>query len=140
MPKSRESTYDDCKLGCSGMAAQCTTHCNCQPQEGARPIAIGEILRRLAATALNEQFLSRDDAIPRNQLALIRDGAIVGAHIVSNALRMNLSVASLNTSNAFNSLSRATLFNCVRGTELEGYVTWAYGNHSSLIIDHQHIV
>ena len=111
-----------------------------KPNGGARPIAIGEILRRLAATALNEQFLSNDDSIPRNQLALIRDGAIVGAHIVSCGVNNGLSVACLDTSNAFNSIRRETLLRKVRGTTLQRYVTWAYGTHSRLIIDRDHII
>ena len=52
---------------------------------GLRPIAIGEIIR-LSATALNELFTSKKETLPRNQLALLDDGALIGAKAIARAL------------------------------------------------------
>ena len=46
-----------------------------QKPNGVRHIAIGEMNRRIAATALNELFLHNNDVNPCNQLALLNDNA-----------------------------------------------------------------
>ena len=102
---------------------------------GLRPIAIGETLRRLAASSLNEQFIRRKESIPENQLCMIKDGAIVGATIMSASLAKGESVAALDSTNAFNSLSRDALLHSVKGSILERYAVWAYSKHSDLLLN-----
>ena len=73
-----------------------------------RPIAIGEVLRRLTASCVNELFVNNNEDMPRNQLCLVRDGVLIGAYVTSSSIAQGKSVAALDTSNAFNSLSRET--------------------------------
>ena len=101
---------------------------------GLRPIAIGEVIRRLSATALNELFTSHIEQLPRNQLSLLDDGALIGAKMISRALNEGCTIAAIDTSNAFNSLSRKVLIEMVEGTPLESYTKWAYGKHSELFL------
>ena len=70
----------------------------------------------------------------RKQLALLDDGASVGAKIIPRALEEGYSIAVLDTTNAFNSLSRKILIEAVENTMVENYTKWAYGNYSLLIL------
>ena len=99
---------------------------------GARPIAIGEILRRLSATALNEIFLKSEQNHLTNQLAVLNDGALLGAYVIKDRLNSGDSLVMLDTNNAFNSLLRKKQLNSVGNTMLSKYTEWAYRRHSNL--------
>ena len=80
-----------------------------KPNGGARSIAIGEFLRRLASSALNECVLSGDHVRLRKQLSVIKDGTLIGAYVIKRCIQSGLSVVMLDTTNAFNSLLRKKL-------------------------------
>ena len=80
-----------------------------KPNGGARPIAIEEILKRLAASALNECFLSGDHVRLTNQLSIIKDDALIGAYVNKRCILLGHSVVMVDTTNAFNSLLRKKL-------------------------------
>ena len=97
-------------------------------------IAIGEVLRRMTASALNELFIQHKESLPCNQLRLLKDGVLLGSYVIALSLQLGRSVVALDMTNAFNSLSRGSLYATTKHTILENYVTWCYGTHSDLIL------
>ena len=108
-----------------------------KPNGGVRPIAIGEVLRRLSASTLNEQFLRSTDVTPANQLALINDGSLLGSYVIAQCLTEGLSVANLDTTNVFNCVLRNAIIESTKNTLLEKYVNWAYCRHSEMHLDNE---
>lgn len=98
---------------------------------------IGEVLRRLTASALNELFVKHTESLPRNQLSLMNDGVLLGAYVTAHYLELGKSVAALDMTNTFNSLPRKCLHESTKQTILENYVTWRYGTYSDLILSEE---
>ena len=108
---------------------------DCNPQESGRspPIAIGEILRRLAAAALLRGSMEQLPPLPR-QFILRRDGCAAIASLVRASITTNPACCALviDLRNAFNTVNRSTVMTAVSGTILSSYAQWAYGSASIL--------
>ena len=100
---------------------------------GVRPIAVGETLRRLAATVLIRSALPSLPAIVR-QFVLRRDGCITMATLVKSALELRNSecVLTIDLKNAFNTVRREAVLKAVSGTPVSQYSQWAYGSYTQL--------
>ena len=101
--------------------------------EGIRPIAVIEVLRRLAAATLVRSSLGALPPIPR-QFVLRRDGCLTMAWLTSStlALRNYYCALTVDLRNAFNCVSRSSVLSAASGTPLSKYAQWAYGSHSLL--------
>ena len=62
---------------------------------GVRPIAIGEVVRRLTASALNEHFLHYITNLPHKQLSLLKDSKLLGAYVISKSIEQGKHVVEI---------------------------------------------
>ena len=60
---------------------------------------------------------------------------LLSNYIIGKFIEQWNHVASIDTTIAFSSLSRAELISCSKETILEEYVKWAYAKHSELLLD-----
>ena len=104
-----------------------------------RPIAIGEVFRRITAKAICTQLRSdfRDHFSPIQHGVAVEGGAELLVHHAQLALELNTSWALLKTdmSNAFNSVSRSQLLHQVETSfpELLPHVRQMYAEASDLV-------
>ena len=100
---------------------------------GVRPIAVGETLRRLAATSLLRSTRSSLPTLAR-QFIVRTDGCVTVANIVRSAIEnfKDACVVTIDLRNAFNSVSRDAVLLAVDNTQLSPYAQWAYGHKSRL--------
>ena len=117
-----------------------------KPDDGVRPIAVGESLRRLVGKCLvrHEDASSHiEGTFLPNQVGVgISGGAEAVAHSVSSLVEEygqdpDLALLKIDFENAFNSVSRAALLDAVQ-TEfptLARWAWWCYKEHSKLWID-----
>lgn len=112
-----------------------------KPQGGVRPIAIGEVLRRLTGKCLME--LVRDDArsvfFPVQLGVAAPSGSEVAVHCVRDWQRRHAGSADkvlvkLDFANAFNTVSRQEVLSaaCAHFPTLARWVNWCYGGPSTL--------
>lgn len=104
-----------------------------KPAGGIRPIAVGEVLRRIAAAALMRDCMSSLQKLVR-QFITRRDGCLAVSSLTRAALENDNTCCalSINLRNAFNSVSREAVLNASRDTALAAYTQWAYGLASRL--------
>ena len=100
---------------------------------GVRPIAVGETLRRLAATVMLRSAHSSLPPLAR-QFIVRSDGCVTVANIVRSTIeRFNEAcVVTVDLRNAFNSVDRNAVLTAVNNTQLCAYTQWAYGLPSIL--------
>jgi hypothetical protein len=106
---------------------------------GVRPIAIGEVLVRLANLCA---MAACQDAGPALAPLQLRVGVPGGSQSVGHALRSGLSccpgdvILQLNFRNAFNSVSRTALLQAVasRAPRLLPFAAWTYRSHGPLVV------
>ena len=101
---------------------------------GVRPIAIGDIIRRVAATVL---LRASEASLPprRRQFGHRPDGCLAVASCVREAVARGMHVAQIDVRNAFNTLDRSALLAATCGTLLHRYAAWAYASPTRLICD-----
>ena len=100
---------------------------------GVRPIAVGEVLRRLASTALLRSASTQLPILTR-QFVLRPDGCLSIASLARAAIESNdeTTILTIDIRNAFNSVARERIMSAVNGTALSSYTQWAYGTRSRL--------
>ena len=104
-----------------------------KPNGGVRPIAVGEMLYRLAMRCIVKAISHR---LPSFQLGIGNKGGVEPLiHHFSTACR-DETLIGLDLRNAFNSISRDFVYRAIRSTtpELSRAFVWAYGTHSKLIL------
>jgi len=116
-----------------------------KPGGGVRPLAVGEAWTRLLGRALAARTSGRArDLLAPMQLGIgVRGGVEVAAHVVASAARVvkagdtDLVIQTVDFSNAFNTVSRASIATQIAAhlPELTGYVRWAYGGPTQLFAD-----
>ena len=110
-----------------------------KPHGGVRPIAVGEVWYRLATLCALTACENAGKALAPLQMAV---GVSGGLDAVVHALRAALAkdpeaaLLTVDQANAFNSVSRAAVFEAVRERvpELLPIVQWAYGAATNLHI------
>ena len=100
---------------------------------GIRPIAVGEVLRRLASAALIRGSKSQLPPLGR-QFILRRDGCLSVVSLVRASLMGDRSLCALTVDLriAFNSVKRSAVLSAASGTMISAYAQWAYGKPSNL--------
>ena len=101
---------------------------------GIRPIAVNETLRRLAASALIRCSLSLLPPFSR-QFVLRNDGCLSFATIVRFVLETDKQsfAITVDLRNAFNSVSQIAVMKAASGSEISSDTQWAYGTHFQLL-------
>ena len=110
-----------------------------KPDGGARPIAIGEVLYRLAGLCALTACEDLGRSLAPLQLAVGVSGGVEAlVHAVKSALASDPDAAllSVDMANAFNTLDRSALFDAVqqRAPSLLAFVQWSYGAPTDLHI------
>lgn len=112
-----------------------------KPRGGVRPIAIGEVLRRLTGKCLMESVRgrAREHLFPAQVGVTVPAGAEAAVHAVRAWATRHRDAANkvllkLDFTNAFNTVSRQQVLHHVRSQfpELARWVTWCYGAPSHL--------
>ena len=112
-----------------------------KPRGGVRPIAIGEVLRRLTGKCLMESVRgrAREHLFPAQVGVAVPAGAEAAVHAVRAWATRHRDAANkvllkLDFTNAFNTVSRQQVLHHVRSQfpELARWVTWCYGAPSHL--------
>ncbi|GJP43967.1 hypothetical protein CLOM_g3365 [Closterium sp. NIES-68] len=98
-----------------------------KPQGGVRPIAIGEVLPHLLSRCVTLHYKQqiRDFFLPCLQFGVaVPAGIEVMAHAVQSALSLHPEwvVLQLDVANAFNSVSRAAMFDALRHSPFSGLI------------------
>ena len=112
-----------------------------KPKGGVRPIAIGELLRRLTGKCLMSQLhtSARQHFFPAQVGVAVSGGAEAAVHAVRAWLdrhshSQNKVLLKLDFENAFNTISRDHVLSAVRShfPALARWTAWCYGTASSL--------
>jgi len=110
-------------------------------QGGIRPIAVGEIFYRIAATAIGYACRQADDLLPCQFGVGTPGGVEPIVHTLEHALMRDdddaedVSVIKLDLKNAFNSASRARIAHATlqNSPHLVSCFEWSYGSHSKVV-------
>ena len=114
-----------------------------KPKGGIRPIAVGEIMRRLASKCAAGTVVSEcADYLSPHQLGVgVRGGAEAIVHSVNRVIeehanRDDLSLLKIDFSNAFNAISRKAVFEQVRliSPSISNWVEFCYGSKPWLFV------
>ena len=122
----------------SGTGPDCLRHSRllavAKPAGGIRPIAIGDIIRRVAASVL---LRAAEPSLPprARQFSHRPDGCLAIAACVRTAWEAGGCIALLDIQNAFNTLSRDAMFETIAPTALYSYARWAYGTPARLFCE-----
>ena len=118
-----------------------TLHALPKPQGGVRPIAVGEVLRRLVGKLLcqHAREAARAQLAPLQVGVGVPSGAEAAVHVTRHWLHTNSGsentvLLKLDLRNAFNSVSRQAVLREVRSRfpELACWADWTYGQSSRL--------
>jgi hypothetical protein len=114
-----------------------------KPDKGIRPIAVGEIWRRLVSSlAMQEASKDFERIFKGRQLGVgVPTGTETIAHAVQDLVEQqaendNMIIAQVDLKNAFNSFSRDVIFQAVK-QQIPGilpWVTYCYGSHARLYV------
>jgi hypothetical protein len=130
----------------SGSLPHCPELTDCRlvavrkPNDGVRPIAIGEVLVRIASLCALAACPGAGADLAPLQLGV---GVSGGSEAMGHALRAAIAaepdavLAQVDFENAFNTPLRSELISAarVRTPALERYVTWLYGRHARLFVE-----
>jgi hypothetical protein len=107
---------------------------------GIRPIAVGEIWYRLAATSISYACRVENDLLP-NQFGVGTSGGVEPlVHLIKAAVKTGSSIIQLDLKNAFNMASRLGLRGSIikHNKKLCPFFDWSYGTPATLFItDHE---
>jgi hypothetical protein len=111
-----------------------------KPSGGVRPIAIGEVVLRIASLCALAAVDGAGAALAPTQLGV---GVSGGAEAMGHALRAAIDaepdavIVQIDYENAFNRPLRSEIVAAtrVRTPSLERFVTWLYGQHSRLLVE-----
>ena len=121
--------------------AGATLHALPKPQGGVRPIAIGEVLRRLVGKLLcgSVREAARDQLWPLQVGVGVPSGSEAAVHAARHWLQShsgheNRVLVKLDFRNAFNAVSRASVLREARARvpEVSSWADWCYGQSSRL--------
>jgi hypothetical protein len=108
---------------------------------GIRPIAVGEIFYRIAASAISRACRTKDDLLDTQFGVGTKGGVEPVIWLQEQALRPAVEAAGrvviqLDLENAFNKLSRSTIAIAIadRNPQLMKFFKWSYGQHSPLVL------
>jgi hypothetical protein len=106
-----------------------------------RPIAVGEIFYRIAASAISRACRTKDDLLETQFGVGTKGGVEPVIWLQEQALRPAVEeagrvVIQLDLKNAFNKLSRSTIALAIadRNPQLMKFFKWSYGQHSPLVL------
>jgi hypothetical protein len=130
----------------SGSLPHCPELTDCRlvavakPNGGVRPIAIGEVLVRIASLCALAVCGGAGAEMAPEQLGV---GVSGGAEAMGHALRAAIAaepdavLVQIDFANAFNTMLRKELIGATRARtpSLERYVTWLYGRHARLFVE-----
>ena len=120
-----------------------------KPDDGVRPIAVGEVWRRWAAKCAMSSVSQKmaNYFCPIQMGVGIRDGAVATVHAAQSLIReyqsdRSLVLLKIDFANAFNTISRNYMLQAVRQhcPEIYTWVQFCYSDHSQLYVDGYDII
>lgn len=109
-----------------------------------RPIAVGEVFYRIAATAIGYACRTKGDLLPCQFGVGTPGGVEPLIHSYDTALcqqpEQDRTMIAIDLKNAFNSVSRRTMSAAVRQhcPSLVRFFKWAYGKHTAIVLHDRH--